>query len=55
VHSVKLLTIKSIPILLPLLLLQPFYGSLFRTTQMSRYQKNHTPTHVSWSSSNLLF
>jgi len=29
-----------------LLLLQPFYGSLSRTTQVSQYQKKHSPTHT---------
>jgi len=36
-----------------LLLIQPFYGPLSGTTRVSRYQKIHSPTHLSWSSSNL--
>jgi len=32
---------------LVLLLLQPFYGPLSRTIRISRYQKNHSPTHLS--------
>ena len=36
-----------------LLLLQPFYSLLSGTTWVSRYQKKHLPTHLSWSSSNL--
>jgi len=37
-HNIELL-------LLLLLLLQPFYGPLSRTTRVSRYQKKHSPTH----------
>jgi len=40
-------------ILLLLLLLLPFYGPLSRTTRVSHYQKKHSPTHLSRSSSNL--
>ena len=32
------------------LLLQPFYNPLSRTTRVSRYQKEHSPTHLCWSS-----
>ena len=39
--------------LLLLLLLQLFYGPLSKTTWVSRYQKKHSPTHLSWSSSNV--
>jgi len=35
------------------LLLQPLYGPLPGTTRVSWYQKKHSPTHLSWSSSNL--
>jgi len=31
-----------------LLLLLPFYGPLSRITLVSRYQKKHSPTHLSW-------
>ena len=34
--------------------LQPFYGPLSGTTRVSRYQKKHSPTYLSWSSSNIL-
>jgi len=34
----------SLPLIL--LILLPFYGSLSRTTQVSRYQKKHSPTHT---------
>jgi len=34
-------------------LLQPFYSPLSKTTQVSQYQKKHSPTHLSWSLSNL--
>jgi len=37
-----------------LLLLLPYYGPLSGTTRVSRYQKKHSPTHLSWSSSNLI-
>jgi len=49
-HSNQLFTTSVILLLLP-----PFYGPLSRTTQtrMSWYQKKHSPTHLSWSSSNL--
>jgi len=36
-----------------LLLLQLFYCTLSRTTWVSWYQKKHSPTHLSWSSSNI--
>jgi len=34
-------------------LLQPFYCPLSWTTRVNRFQKNHSRTHLSWSSSNL--
>jgi len=36
-------------ITLLLLLLLLFYGPLSETTRVSRYQKKHSPTHLSWS------
>ena len=33
--------------------IQPFYGPLSGTTRVSWYQKKHSPTHLSWSSSNV--
>ena len=50
-HSLYLLTATSKHWIL--LQLQPFYGPLSGTTQVSRYQNKHSPTHLSWSSSNL--
>jgi len=35
------------------ILLQPFYNPLSGTTQISQYQKKQSPTHLSWSSTNL--
>ena len=40
-------------LLLLLLLLQLFYDPLSGTTWVSQCQKKHSPTHISWSSSNL--
>ena len=38
---------------LVLLLLQLFYSSWSGTTQVNSYKKKHSPTHLSWLSSNL--